>query len=312
MLARPTRALPIVAVAALLALVVPRPGPAAAATEAWSVADAERALVDLVNDHRRRAGATPLTPRADLHAAARDWSFAQAEDGAISHNPSLGDRVCCWARIGENVARAGGTGDSGARAVARALFDLWRTSGSHEATMTDPEYDQLGVGVVVDDDGDAWGTTTFRLCDGTDCAGGPQGPAGDTSVQWAPPPAPAPAPEPDPEPAPAPEPEPKPEPKPEPEPEAEPEPVAAPSPSTAASPSPGPAPSPSPAPEPSPTPSPSPEPSPVPDVEAAPLRAAAMTGEPSAGRSGARVVLVGLAALGAAGLAVRRSRERGS
>lgn len=235
----------------LLALV---PALALAATDARSSSQAEAVLVDLVNDRRAEVGAPPLTPRADLHAISRDWSFAQAERGDLAHNPNLSSQACCWTRIAENVARDSDHDGSGATAIARGLMDLWRRSSGHDAAMTDRDVDQVGVGVVIDDDGTAWGTTVFRACDGTDCAGGAQRPAGDTSRSWGPPPAPEPVPDPEPEPASEPEPQPEPEPEPGP----------APDPLPSPSPSPSPPPRPSPAPTPAPSPSPNPGPSPRP------------------------------------------------
>lgn len=218
------RLLPALVVAVLLLLV---PAAAHAATEATSSATAEQRLVQLINDRRADAGVPAVTARADLHDIARDWSFVQAERAGLGHNPSLSGQACCWTEIAENVARSSGHGGSSADTVARALLNLWANSSGHDQTMTDPEVDQVGLGVVVDDDGTAWGTAVFRRCDGSSCAGSAQGPAGDTTVSWAPPPAP-------------PEPEPAPE--------------------QQAAPAEGPSPSPSPTPTPSPAWTPSPPP----------------------------------------------------
>lgn len=275
--------LPLAAATLLAALL---PSTALAATQARSTARAENVLVDLVNDRRAEAGVPPLTPRADLHDVARDWSFAQAERGQLDHNPNLSSQTCCWEKIAENVARSGGHADSNATTVARALLRLWQDSSSHDRTMVDPEFDQVGIGVVIDDDGNAWGTTVFRRCDGSSCAGGAQGPAGDSTVSWAaPPPEPEPEPEPDPEPASEPEhshttasasaPEPEPEPEPEPTPEPAPSPAPSPSPSASA------------------PPNPSPSPSPAPEIT--PLAAATVTGEPGDDGSRRTTLLVVLA-----------------
>lgn len=268
--------------AACLALPV-LSGTARAADEARSSSAAELRLVELVNQRRSEVGAPPLTQRADLHGAARDWSFTQAERGEMAHNPSLGSEVCCWTRIAENVARSGGHGGNSGSVIAQHLYGMWRDSSGHDRNMTDPEVDQIGVGVVVDDDGVAWGTVVFRACDGTRCAGGDQGPAGDGAHSWAakepaPEPEPAPAPEPEPAPKPAPEPEPEPEPAPEPESAPEPEPAeaAAPAPSSEPSPRPSPSARPSPRPSPSPTASPSPWPGPSAGHVPQPVRAAAV------------------------------------
>lgn len=297
------------------------PGTGLAATEARSSSGAEAMLVDLVNDRRAEAGAAPLTARSDLHAIARDWSFTQAERGQMGHNPDLGTQACCWTRITENVARAGGMHGAGASAVARQLMDLWRNSSSHDRAMVDDGVDQVGVGVVIDDDGNAWGTMVFRMCDGTACAGGPQGPAGDRTVSWAPPPPPEP--EPAPEPAPVPRPAPEPEPASEP---AEARPPATPGPGATPSAEPRPAPTIPPRIDPVVPPSlrstvsvdPLATPTPVTPSEidrtvgatnAAPLRAAADIGEPSQphpNRLPQLGLLAGVLSLGAVLLLARR------
>lgn len=294
-------------VGTLLVLVAP---PAHAASEATSSASAEQTLVELINDRRAEAGAPALTARADLHDVARDWSFSQAERGEMGHNPHRNDQVCCWTKIAENVARSSGHGGSSAAAVADALMELWRNSPGHDQTMVDPEVDQVGLGVVVDDDGTAWGTAVFRRCDGSSaCAGGAQGPSGDQSVSWAPPPPP---PSPAPTTAPAPEPEPEPEPQ-------------APSPAAATAPRPQPSPVAAPTPSPSPSspwePSPPPLPTEVPttggpdasgpsSVATAPMSevlATATAGEPRrAGLRTGTLVLVAAAIALASAVATRR------
>lgn len=285
----PSRSLPVVLLALCLLLVVPTT--ALAATEARSSARAEMVLAELVNDRRAEVGLPALTTRADLHDIARNWSFAQAEQGRMGHNPDLTSQACCWTRIAENVGRSGGHAGAGATAIAHALMRLWRDSAQHDATMTDAEVDQLGVGIVIDDAGTAWGTTVFRRCDGSSCTGGAQGPAADTSVSWAPPPPPEPAPEPEPTTEPAPHPSPHPSPRPSP------------------SPSPQPSPSASPSPTPSPTPSPSPAVSPSP-ATAPPLAGAALRGDPRDHAGGPRSLAILLAGALAVGAAVATWRRR--
>jgi hypothetical protein len=199
--------------ATMLLLVIPSAG--IAGTNASSRSSSEARLVSLINDHRANAGQSALTGRADLHHEARRWSFAQAESENLGHNPGLAGSACCWTKVGENVATVKGHLNSSSATIAAELFDLWKGSGIHDRTMQDADYDQVGVGVVVDGDGIVWATTVFRRCDGTDCVGGDQGPAADTSKAWG---VPEPEPEPEPEPKPEPEPEPKPEPEPEPKP----------------------------------------------------------------------------------------------
>ncbi|MFT4837843.1 MAG: hypothetical protein ACI9OB_000295 [Nonlabens sp.] len=203
--------------ATVLLLVIPSAG--IAGTSASSRSSSEALLVSLINQHRANAGQSALTGRADLHREARRWSFAQAESENLEHNPGLAGSVCCWAKVGENVATVTGHLDSSSATIAATLFDVWQGSGIHDRTMQDVDYDQVGVGVVIDGDGVVWATTVFRRCDGTDCVGSAQGPAADTSTSWggSEPKAEA-EPEPRPEAQPQPQPEPHPHPQPKPEP----------------------------------------------------------------------------------------------
>ncbi len=229
--------------------------PAFAATSASSSSSAESKIVDLINARRAEEGLPALTPRADLHEAARSRTFDHAEQGFQEHKPYSQSEVCCLMGFGEILAYVSGHGESGSSSLANALMGQWRGSGSHDSVMTKESFDQIGVGVVVDSDGRVWGTAIFRICDGSSgCSGGAQSPAGNTSRSWG-------------KPAPAPEPEPKPAPKVAPKPKPEPAPAPAPKPKVAPKPAPKPEPAPAPKPEPTPEPTPTPEPEPEPTPE---------------------------------------------
>ncbi|MDX1658641.1 MAG: CAP domain-containing protein [Nitriliruptorales bacterium] len=121
-----------------------------------SDATAEDRLIAWINQERRGAGLHDLVVRADLRDVARRHSRRMAEEGELFHNPSRTTEVCCWQKLGENVAY-----DSD---LAELHRDLMSSSG-HRANILSPEYTELGVGVEYRD-GVFWVTQVFRLRQG--------------------------------------------------------------------------------------------------------------------------------------------------
>jgi uncharacterized protein YkwD len=185
----------------------------------------ESAFVAAVNRERAASGLSALSVAGDLTSAARSHSQVMGNGTNLHHNPNLGSAVSGWKKVGENVGR-GPSVDS--------IHAAFMASAGHKKNILDPEWTQIGMGVVVVD-GRIWVTQVFRT------------PAGA--------PAPAPAPAPVPEPEPAPEPEPKAAPTPAPAPAA---PAATPAPDSPASQPAAPESAPSPEPESAPEPEPEP------------------------------------------------------
>jgi len=139
---------------------------------AGSVAPAaERHLVALLNRHRAAAGAPPLAPNPRLTEAARGHSCDMAARGLLSHRGSDGstpDRRIRAAgvdagRTGENIGLF--EADTVAAGVDRV--DAWlMAEPGHRATILDPTYAQIGVGVA-DIAGQVWVTEDFAGLPGT-------------------------------------------------------------------------------------------------------------------------------------------------
>lgn len=192
----------------------------------------ESAFVAAVNRERAAIGLGGLSVAGELTSVARSHSQVMANGSNLHHNPNLGGAVSGWKKVGENVGRG-----PSIDAIHAALM----ASPGHKRNILDPDWTQLGIGVVVDGGGQIWVTQVFRT------------PAGAA-------------------PAPTPEPEPAAEDEAAPTSAAEPTPSAAPDlePEPEAEPTPGSTPSPAPTPEPEPEPEPAPEPEPR-EVVATPL-----------------------------------------
>lgn len=215
----PTRRL-LLALALVLGLVI---SPLGATAPAHADSGMESSFVSQLNAARASNGLPALSVNGSLTSVARSWSKTMADEGKLYHNPSLGSQVSGWKKVGENVGRGPSV---------NSIHAAFMASPGHKRNILDPDWTEVGVGVVVKD-GTVWVTQVFRL------------PAGQSK--------------------PAPEPEPEPEPKPEAEPEPKSEPTSPPKPAASSSPKPAssssaPAPSPEPEPEPKPEPEPTPEP----------------------------------------------------
>ena len=75
-----------------------------------------------------------------------------AANGALSHTPNLGDSLCCWNWIGENVGYAYSAGQA---------HQLFMDSAPHRANVLSSSADQVGVAVVVRN-GTLWVAEVFR------------------------------------------------------------------------------------------------------------------------------------------------------
>lgn len=160
-------------------------GSTASARSATSAAspspEFESQFVGRINSLRASKGLSQLQVSGELVGVARNWTEQMVSNGDISHNPNLGSQVKGnWTKLGENVG-VGGDVDG--------LMQAFINSSSHYKNLVDPEWNYVGVGVVVTPDGRMWTTHNFMAK--------PSGAA----------PAPAPAPKPTPAPA-APKPKP--------------------------------------------------------------------------------------------------------
>lgn len=126
----------LLALAATLAATVVMALPASAGT-----ADMESQFVAKINELRASKGLQPLIVDAELTNIGRDWAGKMAAAGQISHNPNFRYEVTeDWQRLGENV----GVGPS-----VDSLFQAFVNSPGHYANLVQPDYNRVGIGVVL-------------------------------------------------------------------------------------------------------------------------------------------------------------------
>ena len=139
-----------VVIAALALGILAVGAPAASANSSY-----ESQFVNLINKERAKrgscgnAGSTPsmgsLTVRSDLRDVARRHSARMEKKGDIWHNPNLANEVSGWTVLGENV----GMGPS-----VSSLHSAFMASEGHCKNVRLDEYNEIGVGVVIDKHGD--------------------------------------------------------------------------------------------------------------------------------------------------------------
>jgi uncharacterized protein YkwD len=136
---------PLLALALLLPLTVVAAPPASAGAGANAV------LAD-INASRKAAGLKPLRMRTDLNRYAGKHTYAMIARGRLSHTSLSRSGLCCWRRLGENVAYAG--------SISAAHNSLMRSAG-HRANILSRYYDEVGIGYVKRG-GTVWITQVFR------------------------------------------------------------------------------------------------------------------------------------------------------
>jgi len=109
--------------------------------------DIVQQLLDLHNEYRKRTNLPPLVLNEKLTNAAQKHSKWMADHSKMDHSEngvSVGRRVenegYSWQMIGENIA-AGYTSPHGA-------FAAWINSPGHKANILNPNYKDVGFGMV--------------------------------------------------------------------------------------------------------------------------------------------------------------------
>jgi len=120
-----------------------------------ALAGAESQFVSKINASRVAAGLAPLEVYWDLTDDARAQSARMAAKGEIFHNPGLASSTGVWAALGENV----GVGPD-----VSSLHTAFMASAGHRANILG-DYNYIGVGVTVDEDGLVWATMVFMRAD---------------------------------------------------------------------------------------------------------------------------------------------------
>ncbi|MDH6113000.1 uncharacterized protein YkwD [Kitasatospora sp. MAP12-15] len=128
-------------------------GPATA--EEATAGDAAKAVLGLVNQHRRQAGCEPLAADLRLDSLAQAYSDEMAERGFFDHTDPDGRTPWDRARAasisylgGENIAR----GQPSPQAVVAA----WMDSPGHRANLLDCHFSTLGTGLRQGPGGPWW------------------------------------------------------------------------------------------------------------------------------------------------------------
>ncbi|MFD8410572.1 CAP domain-containing protein [Streptomyces sp. NPDC059650] len=119
-------------------------------------ADAESAVLALVNKERSAAGCGPLSTNSKLSAAARAYSDTMARAGVMSHTGPDGSTMTSrveaagykWSNLGENIARG--------QADADAVMKAWMNSPGHRANILNCAFKEIGIGVHKGDGGPWW------------------------------------------------------------------------------------------------------------------------------------------------------------
>jgi uncharacterized protein YkwD len=152
-----TRVLPrVLALAAVLAALLPAQASPSSHGSAASLASLESAVLVRLNEIRAAHGLAPLRLSRDLSAAAGAHSGEMLANGYFSHDSADGSsfsgrvrryyappRAGSWS-VGENLLWATGTIDAG-----RAL-DLWMASPGHRANILSPRWREIGIAALAE------------------------------------------------------------------------------------------------------------------------------------------------------------------
>jgi uncharacterized protein YkwD len=146
----------LVVVLLLLALLVPTGAQAAPPYEAQ-----EQRFVKLINASRQAHGHRALVASPSVAKVARNWSKRMAADGNLRHNPNVSTLLKVdWRRWGENVGWASNRSGAPLAKVTRRLHRSFMQSRGHRANIMG-DFNQVGVGVALDEDGTMWATVIF-------------------------------------------------------------------------------------------------------------------------------------------------------
>lgn len=122
--------------------------------------DHENGFVTAINEVRGNEGLTPLSVDDGLVDAAREWTKEMVGDGELAHAADITEGVPPgWTKAGENVGR----GEHVAGLMA-AFID----STGHRRNLLDPEFNRIGVGSIVNQEGVLY--TTHRFAHAPDTA----------------------------------------------------------------------------------------------------------------------------------------------
>jgi cysteine-rich secretory family protein len=126
----------LVGIAAALALATM---PGVAGAQSPEEQSAEATFVSRINALRASKGLSTLEVHPNLVAKARDWAATMAGAGAISHSKLSDGITADWQKLGENV---------GVGPAVEGLHNAFVASPKHYENLVDPQFTQVGIGVV--------------------------------------------------------------------------------------------------------------------------------------------------------------------
>lgn len=135
------------------------PGPAQPSASNVGTRDAgcESSMLRWMNETRASAGRRALAwDDAILHVAV-DWSHDMAASGELAHNPDYGERVFAARAEAMTAAENVGWGAD----TARAVYDEFLRSPTHEDKILSTALTHAAVGCVRDGAGEVWVTVNF-------------------------------------------------------------------------------------------------------------------------------------------------------
>ncbi|MCY3020786.1 MAG: CAP domain-containing protein [Planctomycetota bacterium] len=131
----------------------------AQATE-LEASEEEKAICDLTNAERQKAGLEPLRLNAKLFEAARGHSAHMAKHDELTHeldgknvSKRADEKGYKWSAVGENVAWNQRTPEDVVRS--------WMKSSGHRANILNKDFDEIGVGIAPNKKGELYYTQVF-------------------------------------------------------------------------------------------------------------------------------------------------------
>ncbi|MBT5849734.1 MAG: CAP domain-containing protein [Acidimicrobiaceae bacterium] len=113
---------------------------AVSADDALASGSDEAAFVTALNQVRANVGLPALTLNSQLSDLSRGHAQVMADAGGIFHaDPISAGYNGPWSKMGENVGKGGGV---------QILVDAFVASPGHYSNIIDPDFTQIGVGVV--------------------------------------------------------------------------------------------------------------------------------------------------------------------
>jgi len=141
--------------------------PAPVDAKAAALAADEKALLDLLNEARKKEKLPPLKANAILHKVARLHSANMAKQEKMAHQldgKGVGDRTDAggydYRVVRENLAASEGEVDSPAP-TPKEIHDKWMESKGHRANLLDERVTEVGIAIVVSKKGTYYYTQVF-------------------------------------------------------------------------------------------------------------------------------------------------------